>query len=682
MYAPLPTNKDQLIQVVTDAVTAAQRERNIALIEWYIIHYYLQGVRLFSVRNWEHGDVQIAYENTEDELTFRWEHVLRQFRVAMGRYSQVDISPSVEASAYALSGTRDAAVAYATLNFMLSAINSSQLKSRFLLLFLKYGTVGLRHHRIPGKNLRDKTDIWVVPPWELLCYPAEIQNLDEQRGIWHSRKTPLAWIKAQPDLDLPKDESKLMPEDYQYGDSPDQYGILDIESTESGLEGHDIYEAAQSVSSKKHNKKPLHQWVQVDEGWIFGDRQGEVREYIMKIGNHIAKHIVYKEDDETVLCPISVARHTDTGRFYGRGELGPLIGINDQVEKMLSRQFQITSDQDEYGALLVPTTSGINMMDLKKRERRKIIQFEPDPLSPQIKPEVLAPYSSGDTPAKLVNFGVSLQDKIAGTEGGMFEGGAPGRVDSAAGLGFLHQTSNVALIAPSNNIGDCFRDLYRGILKVAREEVEVLKRDNPTNAGLDLPFIDDKMVGLVIDPRSGQMSLTRNPIPHPNGVIIDILDRNPVNKGQAIQEAKEAMQMGNLTYTQFTILNFQKNWGLPIADRSKWEAYRKAVFQKIVLFNDGVNPGEIPFNVEADDPEVTLLVIGSLMKSLEFLFASAGVRAAFEDWKYRVELGAGARYPEQIPMPEQAAEMTAAAGPQGGGPRPVPQNPAAAGLGG
>lgn len=685
MYTPLPTNEKQLLQVIEDAVTSAQRERNIALIEWYIIHYYLQGVRLFSVRNWEHGDVQIAYENTEDELTFRWEHILRQFRVALGRYSQVDISPAVEPSAYALSGTRDAAVAFATLSFMLSHINKSQLKSRFLQLFLKYGTVGLRHQRVKGRNLREKTSIWVVPPWELLCYPSEIQNLDDQRGIWHSRKVPLDWVKTQEHLSLPSNEDLLRPEYYQYGDSPDQYGILDVESTQPGLEGHDIYESPQSTSTKKVEKH-MAKWVQLDEGWIWGDRQNEVREYVVKIGHHIAHHETFPEGDEPVLCPIAVARHTDTGRFYGRGEIGALIGINDQVEKMLARQFQIVADQDEYGVVLVPTTSGINMRELKKRERRKLIAFEPDPLSPQIKPEVIAPFNSGDRPGKLVNFGVSLQDKIAGTEGGMFEGGAPGRVDSAAGLGFLHQTSNVGLIGPSNNIGDCFRDLYRAILLVAREEVKKLQTENPTDGGLDLPFIDDRMVGLVIDPQSGQMSLSANSIPHPNDVVVDIADREPTNQGQAIQEAKEQMQMGNMTYTQFVILNFQKNWGLPIADRSKWEAYRKAVYLKIMLFNDGVTPGKIPFNVEADDPEVTLLVIKSLMSSLEFLFASDVVRAAFEDWKLTVEMGAGARYPQSLRLPEENAEMVdAAAGPGGGppqgGPPPLP-GPMAGGLGG
>ncbi len=674
MYTPLPTNKTQLLQVVEDAVAGAQRERNIALIEWYIIHYYMQGVRLFTVRNWEHGDVQIAYENSEDELTFRWEHILRQFRVAMGRFSQVDISPAVEPSAYALNGTRDAAVAYATLNFMLSHINKSKLKSRFLQQFLKYGTVGLRHQRVPGRNLRERTAIWLVPPWELLCYPAEIQTLDNQRGLWHSRKVPLAWLRTQKHLNLPNDDNVLKVEFYRYGSSPDNYGILDTTSAQPGMEGHDVFEAPQSVSVKK-TKHATAKWVQLDEGWIFGDRENEVREYVVRVGRHIAAHDVYpeaeSEDSEPVLCPISIARHTDTGRFYGRGEIGPLIGINDQVEKMLSRQFQIVSDQDEFGMLLIPTTAGLNMRDVKKRERRKILQFEPDPLSPQIKPEVLAPYSSGDQPGKLVNFGVMLQDKMAGTEGGMFEGGAPGRVDSAAGLGFLHQTSNVGLIGPSNNIGDCFRDLYMSILSVAREEVEQMKIDNPVAGGLELPFIDDRMVGLVLDPATGQMSLADNPIPHPYDVVVDIADREPTNAGQAIQEAKEQMQMGNMSYTQFVILNFQKNWGLPIADRSKWEAFRKAVYLKILLFNDGETPGEIPFNVEADDPEVTLLVIKSLMSSLEFLFASDTVRTAFEEWKMTVELGAGARYPQNLPMPEENAErVDAAAGPGPAGPPP------------
>lgn len=674
MYTPLPTNKKQLLQVVEDAIAGAQRERNIALIEWYIIHYYMQGVRLFTVRNWEHGDVQIAYENSEDELTFRWEHILQQFRVALGRYSQVDITPSVEPSAYALSGTRDAAVAYATLNFMLSHINKSRLKSQFLQLFLKYGTVGLRHQRVPGRNLRERTSIWIVPPWELLCYPAEIQSLDAQRGLWHSRKVPLAWLRTQEHLKLPDDDNVLQVEEYSFGDSPDNYGILDTTSAQPGMSGHDIFEAPQSVSTKK-DKKSRAEWVQLDEGWIFGDRENEVREYVVRVGRHIAAHEVFPETNEeggpeAKLCPISIARHTDTGRFYGRGEVGPLIGMNDQVEKMLSRQFQIVSDQDEYGALLIPASAGINMRDLKKRERRKIIVFEPDPLSPLIKPEVLAPYSSGDQAGKLVNFGVGLQDKLAGTEGGMFGGDAPGRVDSAAGLGFLHQTANVALIPPSNNIGDAFRDLYRSILAVAREEVAAATTENPMG-GLDLPFIDDRMVGLVLDPESGKMSLTANSIPHPNDVIIDIADREPTNAAQAIQEAKEQMQMGNMTYTQFIILNFQRNWGLPIADRSKWEAYRKAVYLKIALFNDGETPGEIPFNVEADDPEVTLIVIKSLMSSLEFLFASDTVRAAFEDWKMTVELGSGARYPNNLPLGEDQAEVIdAQAGPGPGPPQP------------
>ena len=458
-------------------------------------------------------------------------------------------------------------------------------------------------------------------------------------------------------------------EEYTYGDSPDNYGILDTTTTQPSFASTDIYEAPQSASSRK-TKNAMAKWVQVDEGWIFGDRENEVREYVVKVGHHIALHDVFPEVDsdngaEPVMCPMAVARHTDTGRFYGRGELGPLIGINDQVEKMLGRQFQIVADQDEFGALLVPTTSGINMRDLKKRERRKIIQFEPDPLSPQIKPEVLSPYSSGDTPGKLVNFGVSLQDKIAGTEEDPYP-----RMDSAAGLGFIHQKSNVGLIAPSNNIGDCFRDLYCSILAAARDEVKAATAENPTG-GIDLPFIDDRMVGLVLDPETGQMSLSKNSIPHPNDVVIDIADREPTNAGQAIQEAKEQMQMGNMTYTQFVILNFQRNWGLPIADRSKWEAYRKAVYLKITLFNDGETPGQIPFNVEADDPEVTLLVIKSLMSSLEFLFASDEVRAAFEDWKMTVELGAGARYPQGLPLPEENAEMVdAAAGPGPAGPPP------------
>lgn len=676
-YLPLPTSKDALSYAIEDAVNAAERERNIALVEWYIIHYYLQGVRLFSVADWEHGDVSVAYETFEDELAFRWEHVLRQYRVALGRYMQIDTSPSVQAQGFGLDSVRKAGMGHALLQYMTAHMNHPKQKSRMLQLFLKYGTVGLRHYQGSGETLRDRTNVWIVTPWEIMSYPGEVQSLDDVRGIWHKRKVPSGWLKemaSQEGLTLPRDKARLDEEMYSFGESPDQYGELSSDSSGQGSSPvHETLEQGK-VSEQVPAKDRRVPWVDLTEGWMFGDRDDEVLQYVVKVGRHVAKMEDYSQRGEAIICPLAIARHTDTGRFYGRGEIGPLIGINDQVEKMLSRQFQIVADMDEYGMILLPASSGVPIQEVKKRERRKVISFEPDPMSPQLKPDVLAPYNSGDFAGKVANLGVQLQEKIAGQAGGMFEGEVPGaRLESAASLGFLHQTSNVGLIASSNNIADAYRQLYRSMLATAREELREAQQENPTNpmtaASLDLPLVDDRMVGLVLDPKSGSLVLSQNPLPHPNDLKVDVIDRNPINTAQKIAEAKEQLQMGAMTMTEFYILNFREGWDLPVANRAKWEAYRKAVFQKILLFNDGESPGKfVPMNYEADDPEVTLIVIQHLMSSLEFLFASDKVRTAFEGWKIQMEMRAGRRMPESMPMMEEAAEMAAAG--QGGGGMP------------
>lgn len=662
----LPKNETQLVTAINNAVASAEAERNMCLVDWQIVHYYLQGARRFWIRDWKSGDVRIAYENNQQDLQFRLEKLLQQYVTQQGRFMKIDTAPVGKPKGYGLNSIRNAGITHATLQSMVSGINQHQKKLRFIQTLLKYGTGGLRHYRCTGSDIRSRTSMWVVPPWELLCYPGEVQTLEDQMGLHHKRMVLLDWLKLQKRLSLSKDHGKLMVEEYDYGYSPDQYGMM---MTDNGLGGSgttvtsDIYEHdTQSVSTEEKKRSSTQKWVPLTETWIFGEREDEVVQYVVKAGDHIALNEIYEmeQGNDPVLCPIGIGRYASTGRFYARGFVGPLIGLNDQNEKMLARQFQIVADMDEFGMLILPSSSGINRAQAEKRERRKVLFAEPDPISPDYKPFKIEPYSSGDFPGKMANLGMSIQDQIA-MQSEILHGGSPGRVDSAAGLGFLYETGNVGIIPASSEIADAYRTVYRSMLDAARNEIKQKIEENPTiDASLELPLIDDRMLGVVLDPSNGQMTLSDNPLPHPFEVEIDVADRLPINKSQMVSEAKEQLQMGLMTPMEFRILNYRESLGLPIVNRAEWESYRKAVYQKVLVFNDGKTPNpHVPWSPESHNPEVALMVVQQLMNSMEFMFATEPVRVRFEDWKRKLEEQLGRKYPSALPYPEQAAEMSA-----------------------
>jgi len=383
----------------------------------------------------------------------------------------------------------------------------------------------------------------------------------------------------------------------------------------------------------------------MDEVYIYGPK-GEVLRYIVKVGNVIAKDDLF-EGKERIACPLSLMRYINTGRFYGRSYVGTMIGLNFENEKMLSNSFQNVTDMDNYPMVVIPTTSGISKRQLQKRERRKFLFAEPDPVTPNSKVYNVAPATNGDFPAKIASMGIELQDKLGG-QGEILSGGAPGRVDSAAGLGFLYETGNINLVATVNDLADGYVQVYESMLQAAKKEW-----DEEGNQSFSLPVVDDRMIGVVIDAQSGKVALDKNPVPNPWEVQIDVAERALKSPEQAKQEAMGMLQQGMLSPSEFRILNEKEGWGFPLLDRTDWEAYRKAVVMKILLFNDGETPGEVVGGESSDRPEIMLQVLQELMGSVEFMAASVPVREAFIELKQVYE-GLLGQFPDQLPQPPGA----------------------------
>lgn len=667
-FLSLPKNKKSLSRALRDLSAAGTEELNESLVEWYIIHYYLQGYRKFEVVDWETADVRYSQEGLDDELDFRYEAILEAFNLQLGRLSRMDVAPVSVSDGYGLDSVRRAGIGQATLSYMTSGLSTRAINRRFILALLKYGTAGLHHYRCRGRGVRERTCVEVVPPWELFSIPAKLQSQDSLKGFARKRSVPLEWLKTLKGLEKGlkgAKEADLEITLLSYGTPPEDEFLGNAAGRGSSVDLRNKINEEFTKSEKSAAKDTTPQgteWAELTEYFFLGPK-GNLERYCVLVGRHVALDEDYSEEEELVVPAIAVARCIPTGRFYGRSWVGYQISLNDQNEKMLSRQFQIVADQDEFGMLVIPATSGLSEKQVKRRERRKVLIAEPDPLVPNYQPYKIDPASSGDAPMKVAGMGIQLQTTLSG-QGATLRGDAPGRVDSSSGLGFLFETGNTGLVPISDEVADAWQVIYKSMLQAARNEAE------ETKGGFVLPIIDDRMLGVALDMQSGEMSLSSNPLPSPWDVQVDIADRLPVSKEQKRQEALTLLQMQQISPIEFRILNYRDNLGFPIVNRAEWEAYRKAVYSKILLFNDGVTPrNDVIMNSVADNREITLLVVRSLLHSIEFSLASQEVRTAFEDWLLSLEEGIGTRAPEGLAYAEDMAQQMQA---QGMGESPVP----------
>ena len=674
-YDYFPKEKMELSLTLTEAIQAAEIERNIHSVDWFITHYYLQGVRKFFIRSWDRGDVRIAWENSRGNVEFRYEKLLELYRTELGRLLKMDVNPATMLRGMGLDGVRKAGSSKAVLTTMVGGVDLQAIQMEFCQLLLKYGTAGLYHWRCPGESISERTCIEVVPPWEILSIPAEIDTTMAARCIVRKKRNTLEWLLSlkksedNPDgLTFSVDEKKLRVKKTSFGDMSS-----DVASANSHLSGPvgrwrggPMGSAGGTLNNvSKPNEKSgrtqsgarVQKWIDPEEVFVLGPKGGVIRQ-ILKVGEVIISDHHF---DKPVPCPLTYARYTPTGKIYGRSFLGPLITLNDRVERMLENQFQNAIDLDNYGMLVVDATTGLNRKAVEEKQKRKVLFVQPNPLSGTKQPVYkIDPYNSGDYPGKISGMSIALMEKMA-NQGEILQGGAPGRTESAASLGLLYETGNVSLSSTVGEIAKAFSGLYRSMLSSAKRELN-------TDGHFPLPILDLDMIGLSLTPQGGSVSVDKNPIPDPDEVVVTIKDRSTQTTEQRRQEAMTLLEVGINTPTDFEILNYHEGFNYPMQTRIKYNAWRKAVFQAILLFNDGEKPG--PFYVQpeggpgnilmpdsyADDPQITLEVIQHVMNTPEFMFVSREIMDAFTSWKLSKENQLGLSMPQPMMGPQEMAD--------------------------
>ena len=647
-----PKDKLQTEHAIKFILREGKAKRAAQSIRWWICRYYMRGVRNFKNLNYTNGSIQVSYYDERGTLNFLYEDIVSRYQAQRGRLMGLDLTPVVTKEGISLDGMRKASVGQVVLDSIFPAPKVSSIQREAVNTLLMYGTLAL----IPWVMDEDSMGIEVVPPWEILPIPIEVNSPVDIKGLIRVKLVPLDWIKELPNTQTrgAKFYSQMDTFEVPVGIVPQDSKGGFLGSVAVGLSGSTAYTTMETRAGGStrpgdaKTDKTRVKVVEVAEIWTkTPDNYWD--EYMLYAGGKLLDRRSYK--NERRQFPPQAITDVEIGNFWGRSFVDTLIPLNNEMEDAVARLFQNVKDWDMYGILMEPTTGGEPCRIMRGKDGVKRARYEPDPVSPEHKPYNIVPTKSGLLPAKIAELGMALQDRIANQPRELMGGGAPGRVDSSSGLGFLYETSNVPITPTAKVLAEGFSNCYRVMLDTAR----LMWGDSKV---LDLTHLDDTIAGIMIDPTTGKLKLTENAIPHPDEIIISVASAVPRSKEQQKMELKDALQGQIITPTEYRIKARKEALDLPVGNEIEWQNYRRATLENLVLFSDGKTPGKIWYT-ERDLHAVHLMVLDAFMARPEFFLASEIVRTKFGEHREEHLSGMG-QFPSELPYPEEGAEESVA----------------------
>jgi len=636
---------DKLIQALNRMVEEGERVRNIRAVKWWTVYWYLNGARNFDTLNFRDGTVKVSFPNTKG-MPFIYEEIVTKYRTEVGQLMRLDTTPKVDQRAATLDSLRRVSVARVVLNSVVPRNVAERLKLELMQLLVAYGMGALSTWVDPATTGREAEgvvpEIEIIPPWELLSIPAAPPLSSATSGVMRARWVAKSWLES---LGL---GAKLVP-GAKYTHRSVAYGQTPTTSSSTAPSSVTTADSRGDEPAFGDGGGPSDQeYVKIIETWVYG-AHNRLSRYIIHSGDLILKDDSYDSTADPPYIPIHIARFVDAGGFYGRGEIELLIPLAAEQEQMFQNLAQNVSELDAFGFLALPLSLGIQPSQIRSSDRPRIIQYQPDYTVPDAKPFNIAPTNAGTLPGEVAKIFLALNDRIA-PQSELLSGNAPGRVDSARALGLLYETSTVPLTAPAGSIAAAFSGVYSSLLSLIRKLW-------PSPKIAAIATSDDSLAGVVINPETGALDREKNSIPQPDEVDVGILSKLPDSPEQQKMELYDALRAGLINPRWFRIEARKRGLNLPLANDAEWFNFQRAMYNNILVFNDGLTPGRALLN-ENDMHEIHIEVILAFMARPEFTLASVGVRRAFEDLlrEHRAMLG---NYPEPISYAEDAAAQNA-----------------------
>lgn len=644
----IPKDKVQAEEAIKFLLAEGKQKRSPQAIRWWLCRWYLRGVRNFKNLNYLDGSIQVSYMNERGVLQFLYEDIVAKYQSQMGRLMGLDLTPVVTKEGISLDGMRKASIGQVVLDSVFPSTKVSSIQSELVSKLLMYGTVGL----IPWVINDDSIGIDVVPPWEILPIPIEVDSPADIRGLIHRKMVPISWIEDLPNTPLKgnkvyKEMAKIqLPTGVLPPEAKDRFaGSVVVGVSDSTAQTVSLSSGTIGGSKRAKDERKV-EVVETAQIWTKTE-DGHWDEHILYAGGKLLEGYRKSYAGNKRQFPPQVVSDVQIGNFWGLSYVDTLIPLNCEMEDAIARQFQNAKDQDLFGILMEPTTSGMPARIRRGQDGMKRARYEPDPITPEHKPYLLAPSNQGLLPAKIVEMGGQLQSKIANQPSELMSGGAPGRVDSSSGLGFLYEASNVPLTPTAKAISGALSNCYRVVLDICRERWG-------DDKVLDITHLDDTIAGVMISPSTGRLTLTDNAIPHPDEVVVSVSSAIPRSKEQRKLELKDALKNGIIIATEYRITARKESLELPVGNEIEWQNYRRATLENLILFGDGNKTGKITYS-DTDMHPVHLMVLDAFMARPEFYLASPEVRIEFKKHREEHLAGTGA-YPEGMNYGEEEAE--------------------------
>jgi len=299
----------------------------------------------------------------------------------------------------------------------------------------------------------------------------------------------------------------------------------------------------------------------------------------------------------------------------------------------------------------------------------RVLPYEPDAIDPGFRPFNIAPVNSGDLPGKTAAYAKQLMDQINPFRDLVAN---KGRVDSAAGLGFLDEKNRQLMTTPMKSVEKAFAKAHRATLAEAARALTLSRRAVPvSNLTLDL-------AGAIINPETSTVSFDQNPLPVITNLGVTIRETSPRSEVARKQEALQLYQLpGIQDPMRLMLLSLQEGLDFALYMEEERAAYEAVVKNCLILFGNGESPGEIVVTPHTALPKLQLRVLTSFMSGPQMMMASPEVQDEFMKYKQFLQQGLGNVLPEGVPLPEEAAMQRMQ---QQGRPMPQPAAPQRAGA--
>lgn len=644
----LTTNPKALCTLIDQHLEREETLRMPRWVMWRLAWHYLNGARNFQVFDPYSGQIQAHLLDEEGNMEFQSQELLSMIDRISGQISSMDVRPQVHRAGNSLGAIRERAVAQIMADGVVSRENVESANTQFAHILTALGCCGITGHLEDHPTIGLTADYEVIHPRELFPFPSLGMDYTKQRGLVRRRTVPLSWLKDKFGDRIGRNlermywweaEAGVVPHhDTAYGDD---HGGGTFEYVSSGR--------GWNAGGQKPENATVG-LVRIEELWLTGHR-GLCTRYVVKSGEYVLYDSKSDFEDLEVYCPIGVARFIENGSFHGCGVFDLLFSLHRQMEMLLKSLFNNIRDMDRYGVLVLPGGQ-MNQRSLLRDVGRglRILDWEPDPIAEGFRPFNITPSTLGDVPGKTAAFAREMMGQISPWQNLLQE---KGRVDSAAGLGFLDEKIKQLMNNSSRSVDRAWSQAHRSVLAgVAREATQ-------TSRAIPVHHLTLDLAGAVIDPERDEVRFVENPLPRLSSLNITIKDVSPhspvVRKQEALQLYGLEGYAGDLQ--RLILLSLEEGLDFAMYMEEEKSAYESIVRNILLLYGDGENPGQIVATPDTVIPEFQLRILGAFMGGPLMQVAGPEVQDEFIRYKQFLMQSMQMVLPQGVPNPDDLAAL-------------------------